>query len=438
MKTFRNWLIPLLITASIAFTYLAPHVSKSLKLTQNFPATVCPGLDSNGKTSVILPSKKIGIRDVGSKSLKPSKSHDPVFKVSGKPLLVDGTATTSITLSALAGHWIGWTTCSLGDGDQWFVGGSATVTSKSRLDIVNSGLSDANVSITTYGSHQSPVVSNVLVKANSDKAISLDSLLPGESFLALHVLTNSGRVTSFLFDQERKGLTDLGMDYVNSIAAPSTSLIIPAVFNNSDKKATISHSLRLLAPGTFDASIKVTIHGQDGSYTPLGFDQITLTHGRVRQIPLQSIVETTPFSIEISSDQPIVGSVRSQYTQGGVTDFAWETPAPPLTSVSMNLHGATPYFVFNGDQLNVAINWLSTTGKRGSVAVVGQQIGLWHPTSPISSITLTSQGTTTQAGAIFQSSGTDNFGLSYLPVAQGSTMETASAPVVSAGVISRG
>ncbi len=438
MKNYKNFLVPVMVSFALAFSYLAPHVSKSARISQKFPATVCPGLTSDGKTSIILSSKKIGIRSVGAKSLKLVKKHDLVFHTSGEPLLVDGNPVTSVVASSMAGNWVGLAECSLGDGDQWFVGGSATITSKSRLDIVNSGLSDANVSIATYGSHQNPVLTNTLVKANSDKVVSLDSLLPGEPLLALHVLTNSGRVTSFLFDQERKGLSDLGMDYVNSVSAPATNVVIPAIVNNTEKGTSITHSLRLLAPGSLDASIKVTIHGQEGSYTPLGFDQITLTHGRVVQIPLKSIMESTPFSLEITSDQPIVAGVRSQYTRGNVTDFAWESPAPALTSVTFNLGGARPYFVFNGEQIRVQITWTSVEGKKGSVTIVGDQIGYWRPSSGIQSVTLDSQGTTTQAGIVFQSPLVKNFGLSYLPIAQGSVIETSVEPVVNAGVISRG
>ena len=64
--------------------------------------------------------------------------------------------------------------------------------------------------------------------------------VPGEEAVAVHVATRSGRVTSFLYDQRKKGLSSLGSDFVSSTSSPSTRLVIPTVLQSSSGKVVTS------------------------------------------------------------------------------------------------------------------------------------------------------------------------------------------------------
>ncbi len=438
MRNFKGVVAVLGIGLALGITYVTPHVEKVAEVNQTFPPSVCPGLSTNGSTYAHLPSSKIKVRSITTKSIKFIAARARDFHVIGSALLVSGNPSTSVTTSSFTGDWFGSAICSVGGSDQWFVGGSAGITSTSRLDLVNSGLSDAIVELTIYTSKPTPIKSTISVKANSDKAISLDALAPGESSLVIHALTRSGRVSSFLFDQQHKGLKSIGMDYVNPILTPSTTLVIPAVTNSPGKNNSISHFLRILAPGNLDASLKVTIHSAEGDFTPLGFDQRSLSHGRVFDLLLPSLAESTPFALELTSDQPIVGALRSALTSTSNSDFAWATPAPRLGVITMNLGGTTPTFVFSGESIRVAIRWTLPSGKVGTATAVGSQVATWKPMTGINQVTLTSEGTITSAGLIFLNPSPANFGLSYLPVMAGSEIESATMPVTDAHVISRG
>ena len=276
--------ITALLLVAFGISYAAPAAQNLGKAQSAFPATVCPAKLGDGVTSVFLPKYKSSIRHIVKKSTTLYKSASAIENIPSNPLLVDSNSGTSFALNNSA-NGIGVATCKAGNPDEWFVGGSGGLTSKAKLDIVNSGLSPATVDITGYSSKQVLPVVSVSIPANSDRVVSVDALVPGDDSVALRVVTRAGRVTSFLFDQRKKGLSSLGSDFVNSQLAPSTHLVIPALMQSSTGK--IASSIRILVPGNLDANVKLVLNSGDGSFTPLGFDGKTIAHGKVIDISLK-------------------------------------------------------------------------------------------------------------------------------------------------------
>ncbi len=437
MRNSKVFFVLVLLASALGMTFIAPHVEKHIATTQAFPATVCPGFSSDGNTKALLSGSGARIHQISPKSLTFKNAGVRNYSLTQDALLVDGNPTTSVGITYSGGKWLGSTLCNVGTGNQWFLGGSGAVTSKGKLDLVNSGLSDASVELTVFSAHLAPITSTVIVKANSDRILLLDALAPGEGSIAVHVLTRSGRVTSFMLDQQQKGLSSLGLDYVNSYPEPSTSVVIPGVAYTAGKGNSLSHILRLLAPGALDATIKVTIHSTEGDFTPIGFDGRTLAHGKVYDLPLTNISEAHPFSIEVSSDQPVLASAQSSISVLGKHEFAWATAATKLRQVTLNLGGLSPAFVFSGDQIKVNIQWISETGKRGSVSVTGDQVTYWKPTQNLIRATLTTSDAATYANLIFLTANSSQLGFSYLPIMPGASLETSTLPIMDARVISR-
>ncbi len=437
MRSSKVFFVFVLLASAVGMTFVAPRVEKHVATSQAFPATVCPGFSSDGNTKALLSGSGALVHLISPKSLTFKHAGQRNYSLTQDALLIDGNPTTSVGITYSSGKWLGSTLCNVGTGDQWFVGGSGSVTSKGKLDLVNSGLSDASVELTVFTSHLAPITSTVIVKANSDRILLLDALAPSEGTIAIHVLTRSGRVTSFMLDQQQKGLSSLGLDYVNSYPDPATSVVIPGMAYTAGKGNSLSHILRLLAPGTLDATIKVTIHSTEGDFTPIGFDGRTLAHGKVYDLPLTNISEAHPFSIVISSDQPILAAARSSISVSGKAEFAWATAATKLSSVTLNLGGLSPAFVFSGDQIKVNIQWISDTGKRGSLTVRGDQVTYWKPSTNLIRATFTTSDTATFANLIFLTVNSSQLGFSYLPVMPGANLETSTLPIMDARVISR-
>lgn len=437
MKNSKVFFVFILLASALGMTFVVPHVEKQIASTQAFPPTVCPGFSSDGNTKALLSGSGARVHLISPKVLNFKSAGQRNFSLTQDALLVGGNPTTSVGITYSGGKWLGSTLCNVGTGDQWFLGGSGAVTSKGKLDLVNSGLSDASVELTVFTGHLPPTSSTVIVKANSDRILLLDALAPGESAVAIHVLTRSGRVTSFMLDQQQKGLTSLGLDYVNSYLQAETKVVIPGMAYTAGKGNSLSHFIRLLAPGALDATIKVTIHSSEGDFTPIGFDGRTLAHGKVYDLPLTNISEAHPFSIEVSSDQPVLASAQSSITVSGKQEFAWATAATRLSQVTLNLGGLSPAFVFSGDQIRVNIQWISDSGKKGSATISGDQVTYWKPAGNLIRATLTTTDVATYANLIFLTVNSSQLGFSYLPVMPGARLETSTLPIMDARVISR-
>ena len=410
----------------VAFTvsYAVPVAQSLGKAQSAFPATVCPSKMGDGTTTAFLPKYRSLVRHVAKKSLSFYKSVSTVENISSNALLVEGNPATSFALNN-SGNGIGAVLCESGNADQWFVGGSGGLTSKDQLDIVNSGLSPAQVDIVGYSSKQVLPVISLVVPANSDRTVFLDALVPGEDGVALHVITRAGRVTSFLFDQRKKGLSSLGTDFVNSQGAPSKDLLIPALMQSSNGR--VSSMIRVLVPGNLDANIKLTINSGDGAFTPIGFDGRTIPHGRVIDIPLADLTSSTPMSIHIESDQPLVAAALTSLKG---SDFAWAIPVPPLTQLSLNFTGLNPKFVFTGSNIDVGINWKSGNGKSMSAHLVGSDIAFWNPgTTGVRTISFVNKSRSpVYGGSILRNSSGSQ--LAYLPLRAGAVLEKSTLPIV--------
>jgi hypothetical protein len=238
MKITRNQAayigVAIILVLLAGLSYFAPERDEQIKLTSSYPATVCPAIGNKVSSIAALTSSKIDRRliDGVSKRLNPGKGN--VIPLKNASLLVEGNPGTSLTFAN--NGWKSIVPCSVSNGEQWFFGGSGGLTSKSFLYVVNSGFSESAVDLELF-TLNGPIESKlVTVPQNSTKKIAIDSLVPGEESIALAVKTRSGRVSSYLFDERKKGLKALGADFVAPVGQSRKQVVIPAIsglFGNS-------------------------------------------------------------------------------------------------------------------------------------------------------------------------------------------------------------
>ena len=413
---FRNRFILSLLALSlgIGISYAVPHVSLSQSYVGSYQATSCPAL-GNGYTAVELTNSTVGIRSIAKKSTKLNTHHSLLQVVSAAPLFVDSTFGSSYTLSSQGGGGgVASTLCEPGSADQWFVGGSGSITSAGVLDIVNSGLSGSSVEIHPYSSKNALPPVLVKIPANSDRKVRLDTLVAGDDLMALEVITRAGRVTSFMYDSRKKGLRSLGMDYVAAGRGPSKHQVIPIGLNPSRAHGKVKNSLRLLVPGQLDATVSVRIASADGEFTPLGFDSKVIQRGKVLDIQLANLISTSAFSVIIDADQPLVAGLFSQNN----LDFAWGSTAEPFTRMALNFAGLTPSFTFTGNKFTVDVQMVLSSGKKVSKSLHGDSFLAWSPGAPLKTISFTSQGKSPLYGGTLIASPN---GFTYLPLQSNTT-----------------
>lgn len=438
-KDYRNIGVILVLTLMAGLSYNAPERDQQVKLTSSYPATVCPAIGNNVSSIAALTSSKIDRRliDGVSKRLNPGKGN--VIPLKSNALLVEGNPGTSLTFAN--NGWKSVVPCSVSNGEQWFVGGSGGLTSKSFLYIVNSGFSESAVDLELFTLNGLVEPKIVTIPQNSTKKISIDSLVPGEESIAIAVKTKSGRVSSYLFDERKKGLKSLGADFVSPVGQVRKQVIIPAISGLPGKLSSntnsVSHTLRLLVPSSIDANVDISVNSDDGRFIPVGLSQLNVKSQRVLNVPLTFAPTNQPFSVIIDSDQPVLASVFSNFSYGKSSEIAWATGADELSKWSVNLTGSKPTLTFVGDRIDVQITATGSNGKKFEKKITGSNFLVWRAPVGLNKLEVQANRSGIGGGVIFlpESGG---IGSSYIPMNNGANLETASEPVADARVISRG
>ena len=443
MKITRNQAayigVAIILVLLAGLSYFAPERDEQIKLTSSYPATVCPAIGNKVSSIAALTSSKIDRRliDGVSKRLNPGKGN--VIPLKNASLLVEGNPGTSLTFAN--NGWKSVVPCSVSNGEQWFVGGSGGLTSKSFLYVVNSGFSESAVDLELF-TLNGPIESKlVTVPQNSTKKIAIDSLVPGEESIALAVKTRSGRVSSYLFDERKKGLKALGADFVSPVGQARKQVVIPAISGLFGKLSqntnSVSHTLRLLVPSSIDANVDISVNSDDGKFIPVGLSQLNIKSQRVFNVPLAFAPTNQPFSLIIESDQPILASVLSNFSYGKSSEIAWATGADELSKWSVNLTGSKPTLTFVGERIDIQISATGTNGKKFEKKLTGSNFLVWRAPVGLNKLEVLANRTGISGGVIFLPEA-GGIGSSYIPMNNGANLETASEPVSDARVISRG
>ena len=443
MKITRNQAayigVAIILVLLAGLSYFAPERDEQIKLTSSYPATVCPAIGNKVSSIAALTSSKIDRRliDGVSKRLNPGKGN--VIPLKNASLLVEGNPGTSLTFAN--NGWKSIVPCSVSNGEQWFVGGSGGLTSKSFLYVVNSGFSESAVDLELF-TLNGPIESKlVTVPQNSTKKIAIDSLVPGEESIALAVKTRSGRVSSYLFDERKKGLKALGADFVAPVGQARKQVVIPAISGLFGKLSqntnSVSHTLRLLVPSSIDANVDISVNSDDGKFIPVGLSQLNIKSQRVFNVPLAFAPTNQPFSLIIESDQPILASVLSNFSYGKSSEIAWATGADELSKWSVNLTGSKPTLTFVGERIDIQISATGTNGKKFEKKLTGSNFLVWRAPVGLNKLEVLANRNGISGGVIFLPEA-GGIGSSYIPMNNGANLETASEPVSDARVISRG
>ena len=394
---------------------------------ENYPAVVCPPTLPGLASQISLSSKKTQFQRLQNRSTKTDSVKVLRLPVMKDSLLFNSEGSTPVVWQSRTGSWAGGTLCSGPASSQWFVGASADITTKGRLIIVNSGLSDAVVDLNVFTENGKQPLRTLNVPSKNYLVIPVDSLAPGDKTLTVNVLPRSGRINSFMIDEQGKGLRALGGDLINPISAPSKILMIPAVPNQKKKQGqnpASKHVLRILTPGEVDASVSVELISADGVFIPVGLNSRSISAGQVTEFSFSPKISSKVFAMKITSTEPVVAAIESSVVSGRKKDFTWSTPAPELSPFTMAVTGLAPLIGFAGDEINVAIDVTLANGKVLRKTIKGTDIARWSVPAEARSFSITKVGKHTFAGTLVTSVN----GYGYFPIAPGSVLTRIEAP----------
>ena len=436
--SIKTRLLLVFILILITISYFAPERSDQVKVISTFPATVCPAIGNKVSSIAGVVSPKIGRRLIDGTSKKIVAGRSSQIPLTKSSILVEGNQGTALTF--VNNKWKAVVPCSVSNGQQWFIGGSASLTSKSLLYIVNSGFSDSNVKVEVFTPNGPVEEKNFLIAQNDTKKISVDTLAPGVDEIVIGVTTMSGRVSSFLFDERKKGLKSLGADFVTPAAELSKQIqitTIPGLIGvlNSNNNS-VNQSIRLFVPGKIDANIEVTINSNDGNFVPDGLAELKVTAQRVLSIPLENAPSNQPFSLMINSDQPVLASIFSNFTFGRSNEITWSTSSNSLSNWSANLTGSIPILTFTGSKIEVLIKANGINGKKIEKNLKGRDFASWQSPVGLNRVQVFAKSKGISGGLILLPP-SGNIGISSIPMNNGANIETASEPLSDASVITR-
>lgn len=433
MKIRRALVIASIIAITLVVSNVLTTSESRLSYSQSYPAVVCPPSDSKVSSQVSVASKSTPFRKIIGKSISLKPINSVNYTNAKDAILLDQGEVSSIAWQGVSGVWAGSTLCRAPQGDQWFVGGAGDVTSKGRLYVVNSGLSDAIVDVMVWSEAGTLSGKVLTVPANSSIRVALDQLAAGASRLAIRVTPRSGRINAYLIDERGKGLKTLGGDTVNSVDFPRTDVVLSGIPQQVIKGVGGPHLLRVLVPGNVDANIRVDAISKDGVFVPVGLDGKDIPHGRVVDIPLSSTIAYSAFSLRIRSDQPLVAGVYTPLKMKDHQDIVWNSASPVLVPMTMALAGFAPALIFTGDTVDLVVTTRLISGRTKTTHVTGSDAVIWRVPDNAQSIAISSiKSEVAGSGLITTTSGAGAF-----PLAIGSNLTVAAVPVSDIAVINR-
>ena len=229
-----KFLAALLAAVSVASLLTVAVTKKSYS--ESYPAVVCPPTLAGLGSQISLSSKKTPFQRLQNRTTKTAPVKFLRLPVLKDSLVISSEGSTPVAWQSRSGSWAGGALCSGPQVSQWFSGGSADITTKGKLIVINSGLSDAVVEIQAFTENGKQPLKPINVYSKSYLTIPIDSLAPGDKTLVVHVLPRSGRINAFMIDEQGKGLRALGGDFVNPASTASKNVVIAAIPNQQSKK----------------------------------------------------------------------------------------------------------------------------------------------------------------------------------------------------------
>ena len=138
--------IAALVSVVVVSSLLSVAVTAK-NFSESYPVVVCPPtLDGLG-SQISLSSKKTPFQRLQNRSTNTTQVEVLRLPVNKDSLVITSEGVAPVVWQSRSGSWAGGALCVGPASSQWFVGGAADVTTRGRLIIVNSGLSDAVVDV---------------------------------------------------------------------------------------------------------------------------------------------------------------------------------------------------------------------------------------------------------------------------------------------------
>ena len=229
------------------------------------------------------------------------------------------------------------TACLGPDTSWWFVGGGSSAGRQTQLVLVNPESTPAELDVSISGPDgpvTTPRLRGMVVEPRSRIVVRLSREAPRLLAAAWHVDVRSGRVVAALSDSELDGFVPRGSDWIPASADPATRVLIPGVIPGEGGRLLVIH-----APGELDATVKVRLVTEGGSYVPAATSSVDVPAGTVVTVDLDSALDGQAATVDLQSDVPIVAGIRQRHpgidaSKGSLEETSFTTGAVAITGIA--------------------------------------------------------------------------------------------------------
>jgi P pilus assembly chaperone PapD len=321
--------------------------------------------------------------------------------------------------------------------DWWFAGAATSVGSTSTLVLSNPSSSVAVVDLTFFGPAgevATPGSRGVAVAPRSSRSIGLSSFAPAVSTLTVDVHAAQGLVGAAVHVSRSDGSHRQGSEWLPAAEPPSTDVLVEPAAAAADRRLVLTN------PTSREALVQAQVIDSGGEFTPVGFTDLRLPPGSVKQLRLGRAAAGPGAAVHLTSTTPVVAATVATRS-GRAADFAVTASGPqlqragvvpvvPETSVTLRLVSTSR------TATAVTVEAFSTRGRslgRQRVAVPGRTVTDWtlrRSKGSVAYVVLLADGST--AGLYAVAHYTGPAGISALAVRPGTY--TVVRPAVTASV----
>lgn len=225
--------------------------------------------------------------------------------------------------------------------DAWFAGFSSGVGAHATLLLSNVDAVPATVDIGIYGDSAPPdpeAEHGLVVPPQTQATVHLDTLAPGFANAVVHVSATAGRVVPAVRYDAENGSIPVGLEWIPRTDAPARVSTLPGILDGDGARRLV-----LAAPGGLDATVSLKLVTADGSFTPSGFDAISVPAGGVTSVDLAPGLQTDAAAVVVTSTEPVVAAGISTLppSKAGGTDLGFTAAVPALSAPTVVAGGET-------------------------------------------------------------------------------------------------
>jgi hypothetical protein len=252
-------------------------------------------------------------------------------------------------------------TCPAPATEHWFVGVGANASYRTDLVLTNPDAGQAEVDLRFYGRNGLVVVPGspgLVVEGGSSRTVSLDTLVTVDGPLTVSVRASTGRVSAVALARRSVDFEPTGADWQLSAVAPARSVVIPGIPEGAG-----SRTLVVANPGADRATVSVNVLGVDGAFAPAGAEKLEVPPESTAEVPVAAGLAGAAAGIELTSDQPVTGSVLSEAIgTDALPDLAIQSATAPIvrTGVVPLVHldkTEAELVLSNGGESDVALSF---------------------------------------------------------------------------------